>query len=289
MDYKRKIRLGIVFVFLSVMALFIWPKLKKNSNKVFTIKTCVKEENKTSEKIIDTVFTLPLYSASKSSILLGDIRKLKLIGDTIWILDSNYNLFAFLKNGKLIAKINQNIEGPGGLLQVSDFEIFGDKIYTLEMSKPFLQTYDKTNFKFIKNIHLSNEYNYSDLLNWKGNWYFFCPSLFSNRPIHVYSPDFTLKEKKLYHSINTQKFLAVPPQPFAKTIDGISINMMFNDTIFLVNTNEEISARYYIDLCGRNMNKKLKTRFENSSQPEIMKLRACKKLRFSQYEMNVSD
>jgi 6-bladed beta-propeller len=252
------------------------PVLEKND--LLTLKICKVTEEKKLEELIDTSFYLQLYDSSPKSKVMGEIRTLKIYGDTIWVLDSQCNLFAFQLDGRLIGQVNKKGDGPGGTLQIADFEVQGNKIYTLEMLKPYLQVFDQHSFKPLRNQKLSYEYNYSDLCYWEGNWYFHAPTIFSDRALHVYSTDFQFLYQTKPHIVTSKAAIFTAPRPFIKTDEGLSVNLIYNDTIFNFANPNRLIPKLCIDYCAEKRSKSVIKSLNNTpSTPQMS-------LAFSQYK-----
>ncbi|WP_421796661.1 6-bladed beta-propeller [Haliscomenobacter sp.] len=250
-------------LFLNKKAIFV-------KNGVLTLKTCNFENTSKINTIIDTFFYIALHDKTGFFNTLGDLNDVKIHNDTLWVLDSKFNLFAFQKNGQIIGQVNKNGDGPGRTLQISDFEVLNGKVYTLEMSKSFLQVYDGKTFEYIKNINLAPEFTYSDLAYCNEQWFFFAPSALSDNALHVYSYDFKLKYKLLSHVVNNKRMLLVPPKPLILNNKKMTVNLMFNDTLFGFDENNRILPKLVVDLCDNKLTNDDKKRIERTSATELM-------------------
>ena len=274
-NHMPNLRYSLTFISVSMLIYFcyiLFPNKKAVfvKNGFLTLKTCNFENPSKINTVIDTFFYIVLHDKTGSFKALGDLNDVKIYNDTLWVLDSKFNLFAFQKNGQIIGQVNKNGDGPGRTLQISDFEVLNGEVYTLEMSKSFLQVYDGKTFEYIKNINLSPEFTYSNLAYWNAQWFFFAPSALSDHALHVYSEDFKLKYKLLSHTVNNKSMLLVPPKPLILNNKKMTVNLMFNDTLFEFNENNRILPKLLVDLCGNKLTNDDKKRIERTSAKELM-------------------
>jgi hypothetical protein len=130
--------------------------------------------------------------------LIGDIRKIEIYNDLIFILDpySAKKLLVFNKPGKFLYSVSQRGKGPGEYLDIFDFLVHEDKIFILNnrssvieysLDGQFIRTYslpfwadkliriDKNNWGLLPNSGKSNGYEFNfyttslDFKNEKGS------------------------------------------------------------------------------------------------------------------------
>src|SRR5690606_19338565 len=84
-------------------------------------------------------------------VFIGEISKLMVVNDTIWILDNMVEqVMAFSGEGKLISVINQKGEGLGEYQHISDVAVSKDAVYIYD-------AWSRTMLKFAWNGELLGE------------------------------------------------------------------------------------------------------------------------------------
>jgi len=97
----------------------------------------VKEIKLKSDRADKTMLLSALYEIQSyipletgNEVFIGEISKLMVVHDTIWILDNMVEqVLAFTNTGKLITVINQKGEGPGQYQRIADVAVSKDAVY----------------------------------------------------------------------------------------------------------------------------------------------------------------
>lgn len=240
-------------------------------NGLIEVKNCDFPNQVRFSKMIDTGYTILLQAGEGAPPAFGDIYRVKFAENTIWVLAGRNNLFAFQLDGRLIGQVNQRKDGPGGILQISDFEVVGNEIYILEASKSYLQVFRRQDFAFLRTVPLSLEESYTELTHWNKQWYFYSPSAFSDYQLHVYNAQFQLLAKLLPHDVKIKNVILSPSRPLTKLPSSVVLQSTFNDTIRRITPANEIAPALVVAPCKSKLTQRDKLRMEAASQEEAFK------------------
>src|SRR5690554_7503187 len=95
---------------------------------------------------------------TKENSLLGEIQKVELYDEKIFILSRN-QIFVFEQNGKFIQKTNRTGRGPGEYIEIKDFDIFSETLFILDRTGQNVLEYD------LKGRHINTRDRKSTRLN----------------------------------------------------------------------------------------------------------------------------
>ncbi len=225
--------------------------------------------------ITDSISIIPLMPGSQSSLkLVGNIRKVAFSGNKILILNSQFKLYAFDREGNFLQMVTPQGEGPGETLQITDFVIYRDEIYTLEAAKPYLQVFDLKTFSYRRNLPIHPEYTYTHFEHFANQWFFYCiNSLGGSKTIHIYAQDFSkIKDMVLENQISVKSMIVAPENPFNKGSDFLRIEVALNDTIFQYRKNEGLTPFLVADFGKNKIDETAKRVFQEGSFEEASRL-----------------
>lgn len=91
--------------------------------------------------------------------IVGNISKVQLFGDTIYILDRDRNaILLYNINGSYITKIQNVGRGPGEFLQLVDFEVNKHGVFLLDYPSKIIQYSHKN--EYLREFYLDNAYTF---------------------------------------------------------------------------------------------------------------------------------
>lgn len=255
--------IAILFVFQACSK----PKpISRQGLKYVDIQVDVYSERIISESQIKDNYIVKLETNDEC--LIGDIRKLSVENDRIFILDSDVSqkLFVFNKTGKYLFSIGQKGQGPGEYYSINDFFIDKDDRRII--------IYDAN----LRNLHYYDwDGQYVKTHSFSGKWLFACCPIDSN----LFALDFNKKAlANKYHlefvDVNNDVQAAFKPLEmdyelannfhiaFYRGIDNKVLYVPTRcDTIFDI-SNGVLSGGYYVDFGANKVpidrHKKLKKR-----------------------------
>ncbi len=197
---------------------------------------------------------------TKENCLIGNIDKIQLFNDKIYICDETKSIavFVFDKQGHFLFKLARGIGAPGEFTNLSDFVVNerDSCIYILSRNQNMLLKYSPTG-KFIHNIHIPPYIDNFQALN-DGSFLLyreFCSikgDPLSNSRLMVLQPDGRIKIGWFTKAINTNIAVSIP-DPIVSSIAGTySISRPFENTIYSFSPgNQTTKIKYYIDF-GNN-------------------------------------
>jgi len=197
--------------------------------------------------ILDSCYTYTILESREES-LIGEISKIELSEDRIYILDSRYKaVFIFDKKGKFINRIKKIGQGPGEYTSLTDMEILNSDVYVLARNRVVVYGEDGA---WIKTILLDTHYSNFHLL--------------SDKYIILYSgkTNSTMYDFTLYDYVNKSIIKRFFPY---ETSDGY---IPYNSPFYVTDSRELLIAKEYdyniYSFADDNLNQKYTLKFNTT-------------------------
>lgn len=189
---------------------------------------------------------------TKENSLLGEIQKVELYDEKIFILSRN-QIFVFEQNGKFIQKTNRTGRGPGEYIEIKDFDIFSETLFILDRTGQNVLEYD------LKGRHINTRHismwaqklivlNENEILIYSGeedNSYNQCKfSVVNNNGEITGLIPIDERKSKFLHVNSTQNFI--------RHASNIYFHEAFNDVVYAID-NGRIEPIYHFVYDGLNI------------------------------------
>jgi hypothetical protein len=224
--------------------------------------------------MIDTMIYIPLETKKES--LMAHIDKIIATEDRFFIMDSSnqWDVFIFDAKGKFIAKIKEG-GGPEEIGRPFDIAFDEQNQWLAVYSNPRKITFFDKNGNFMK--YMGMPLNFMEFIILPENYLFFANGQ-SNHLAALSNHDFQIYLTDKNFRIVSAGFPAFGPHKagytgnnlISKYKDRIYVTQPLNDTVFTLDNNGILTARYFLDFKGKGIPEKLKYKKLKHSKQEVL-------------------
>lgn len=215
-------------------------------------------------------FILPLETTD--SCLIGNIENITYANDLYYILDNNSIIYIFNPEGKFVSKLNKIGRASDEYINIRDFAVMGENIWTYDGMTFKLSCFDKNLNKVediqtntvIKTIGRVGKSIYA-----AGNWFGFNEENF--QVIEYDTQDREMKKMMQYPSQNQEYVALGIGRQLAPLADSCLFMQAYCDTLFLLN-NGVVTPRYQYRFTERFINNRFTPAEyrKNGEKPELI-------------------
>lgn len=170
--------------------------------------------------------------------VLYNPEKLKINDNFISLLAQDRIYLFNNKSGKMIGKIDHKGRGHGEYIEITNYDIYKDKIWILSAPQNSLFQFNK-NGKYLKKIELDDFYHTFKFID--DNKVFLCPSCSNNGNYNFVLYDIA-SQKKLkefdYFSVNQSTVWSSFNDFIGQDGDNLYVTHLYENTLFLLNEEE---------------------------------------------------
>lgn len=223
MTYNHTMKFTHLLLFL---ILFISCQKKRNNetlpitiNQVINIEEALKNRTSNFNNFIDSSWIIALKTPKEK--LQGAISKVQIHNNLIYTLDElqSKSLNVYDKEGMYLRSFGKRGRGPQELLNISDFCIYGDKVYLIDNILKHIQIFDIATSNFIKTIDLS--FRPHEMTIYDNNTYFFKLSEYNDESEKDFQNNAIVVTDS---SFKAKKFFLPHPKPESAQTYYLSIN-----------------------------------------------------------------